>query len=114
VQVIFNIEWKVISRKYSYFTCPENFGDQELPQFAMKASNKGQNPTISIAEAADLGKKQTVQFSLLTGVFGFLLGLLASVVFGKKLSHKGHYHNSSSMDSPFPKTETTPLKHPVA
>lgn len=92
----------------------ENFGDLELPQFVMKASNKGQTPTISIAEAADLGKKQTVQFSLLTGVFGFLLGLLASVVFGKKLSHKGHYHNSSSMDSPFPKTETTPLRHPVA
>lgn len=86
----------------------ESFGDQELPQFAMNEVRSKQEPFVSIT--IDHGKKATMQFSLLTGVFGFLLGLLASVVISKK-THRGHYHNQSSTDSPFPKTETTPLKH---
>ena len=85
-----------------------SFGDQELPQFSTSEIGVERESFASIV--INHGKKETMQFAVLSGVFGFLLGLLASIVFSKKRSH-GHYHNQSSMDSPFPKTETTPLKH---
>eukprot|EP00804_Cyclotella_cryptica_P027686 CCRYP_010298-RB/>CCRYP_010298-RB protein AED:0.04 eAED:0.04 QI:231/0.75/0.8/1/0.75/0.8/5/491/633 len=85
------------------------FGDVELPQFALSSNYQGKEP--SIISISDHERSATIQFSMLSGILGFLLGLLASVVFSRKRSHHGHYHNQSSTDSPFPKTETTPLKH---
>lgn len=86
-----------------------SFGDQELPQFAMNDINNGENRITSIN--MDGPHKSTVHHSFLIGACGFLLGLLVSVVWFGKKSHNSHHHNQSWVDSPFPKTETTPLNH---
>lgn len=87
----------------------KSFGDIELPQYALDSNHQTEKPP-SIS-TADHKRKVMIQFPLLTGIIGFLLGFLASTVVSKKRTHHGHYHNQSSTDSPFPKTETTPLKH---
>jgi len=77
----------------------EPFGDQELPQFALSDIMKGQESLLSVA-SDDMKQKNTFFVSLLTGVFGFLLGVLASVILSKK----------KSSDEGF-ETETTSLLH---
>ena len=88
----------------------QKFGDKELPQYDLGVNKEQANEPLNIL-IPDREKKEAVKFSLMTGVFGFLLGMLTSIVFSKKRVSHGHYHNQSSLDSPFPKTETTPLKH---
>ena len=60
---------------------------------------KGQESLLSVA-SDDMKQKNTFFVSLLTGVFGFLLGVLASVILSKK----------KSSDEGF-ETETTSLLH---
>jgi len=87
-----------------------SFGDTELPQFATNDFNKVQGP---LAPIIIYNKRETLKFSILTGLFGFLLGLFVSMGFRRRLSYHGYNHNQSSIDLPFAKTETTPLKHNV-
>lgn len=77
----------------------ESFGDQELPQFALGDIMEGQESLLSVV-SDDVKQKNTFLVPLLTGVFGFLLGILASAILKKK-----------KPDDEGLETETTSLLH---
>jgi carboxypeptidase C (cathepsin A) len=85
----------------------KSFGDKENPQFTSTQREKKQMNNI----ASNENNRDALHFSVMTGAFGFFLGVLSSHIVSRRTASNRHHNNSSADSSPFPKTETTPLKH---
>ena len=91
----------------------DSMGDEELPQFPARPvkafDNTAKDETHPAKEATHA--KEGHGLSLLTGLVGFLLGVLASQYLSRR-SLTRHYSTASSDDSAFrPATEATPLHY---
>ena len=90
-------------------------GDEELPQFPARAVKALDDTTTDEAYSHTSAPpaKGTHGLSVLVGLIGFLLGILASHLLSKR-SARGHHREStaSSEDSAlYQTTEATPLYH---
>ena len=93
----------------------DSMGDEELPQFPARPLKALDDTTTDEAYSRKVAPpaKGTHGLSLLTGLAGFLIGILASHLLSKR-SARGHHRDStaSSEDSAlFRTTEATPLYH---